>query len=73
MKDLSLTVVAGGLGILLAISFGLFLVVVLGLQTAAVVATAGAFVLVFALGVYAGAHSAGAADHLKHELMNRAS
>jgi hypothetical protein len=72
MKDLSMTMVAGGLGILLAISFGLFLVVVLGLHAAAVIATGGAFVLVFALGVYAGAHSAGAADHIKHGLVNRA-
>lgn len=64
MKDLSMAVAAVGLGILLAVSFGAFLVVVLSLQTAAVIATVGAFILVFALGVYAGARSVAANEHL---------
>ena len=73
MKDLSMAVVAAGLGIFLAISFGVFLFVVLSLQTAAVIATAGAFLLMFALGVYAGVRSVAANGELsKHGLADRA-
>lgn len=73
MKDFKMMVVAVGLGVLLAISFGVFLFVVLSLQTAAVVATGGALVLMFVLGVCAGARSAAVESQLaKHRLLNRA-
>lgn len=72
MKEISLAVVAVGLGILLAFSVGVFLMVVLSLQTAAVIATVGAFLLVFALGVYAGARTVAGNDELKNGLWHRA-
>ena len=64
MKDLSMAVLAAGLGVLLAVSFGMFLVIVMSLHMAALVATAGAFILVFALGLYAGARCVTANDDL---------
>lgn len=54
MKDIAMVMAAAVLGVLLAISFGVFLMIVLHLETAALIATAGAFLLVFALGVHAG-------------------
>jgi len=54
MRDVAMAMAAAVLGVLLAISFGVFLMIVLHLETAALIATAGAFLLVFALGVYAG-------------------
>lgn len=73
MKDLSMAVVAAGLGVLLAISFGMFLVIVMSLHMAALVATAGAFILVFGLGLYAGARCVTANDHLpEHGFLKRA-
>ncbi len=73
MKDLSMAVAAAALGVLLAVSLGMFLIIVMSLHVAALVATAGAFIVVFVLGLYAGARCVTANDHLpEHGFLKRA-